>query len=94
MMSRYSVYILLCQGGMLYTGIARDVAARFEEHRRGVGARYTASHRPRRIVYIEEVQNRSVALKREYVIKRLSRSQKLSLIQSSPTWLSGRATSW
>ena len=82
-MPKYSVYILLCRGGSLYTGIARDVTVRFQEHRRGEGARYTASHRPVRIVYIEGKRNRSAALKREYEIKKMRHDEKLILIKTA-----------
>jgi putative endonuclease len=80
----YTVYILLCKGGTLYTGIARDVAARFREHQAGTGARYTRTHVPLRIVYTERKRSRSAALKREHAIKRLSREQKMALIAVSP----------
>ena len=79
-MATYFVYMLTCRGGTLYTGIARDVAVRFEEHRSGKGARYTAAHRPMRVVYTERKASRSAALKREYEIKSWSRAKKLSLI--------------
>ncbi len=66
---------------MLYTGIARDVRARFRAHRAGTGARFTRAHPPRAIVYVEECADRSAALKREHAIKKLTRAGKLALIR-------------
>jgi len=78
----YYVYILLCEDGIYSTGIARDVESRFEEHRRGLGARYTRMRRPLRIVYVEEVNSLSEAVKRELQIKSLSHDEKSQLIPS------------
>ena len=74
------VYILLCQGGSLYTGIARDPEKRFLEHASGKGGAYTRSHKPIRIVYIEKKKTRSAALKREAKIKRWSRDTKIQTL--------------
>ena len=76
----YFVYILHCQGGSLYTGIAKDVEKRFREHQSGKGGAYTRSHLPLRIVYIEKKKTRSAALKREAQIKRWSREKKLKFL--------------
>ena len=77
----YTVYILRCTDGTLYTGVAKDVRARFAEHRAGRGAAYTRSHRPVRIVYTEARRTKGAALRREAAIKRLARAQKLQLIR-------------
>ncbi|GAY78520.1 putative endonuclease containing a URI domain [Sporolactobacillus inulinus] len=82
-MNHYSVYILECADGSLYTGYAADVAKRFAMHCSGRGARYTRSHKPLRIVYQEELENKSAALRREWSIKQLTRQEKLALIQRS-----------
>lgn len=73
------VYILLCKGGSLYTGISNDVEGRFLDHKNGKGASYTRSHKPIKIVYKEECSDRSAALKREYEIKKLPKSKKVAL---------------
>jgi len=78
----YFVYILECSDKSLYTGIAKDVEARLALHRRGKGAKYTLSHKPKRIVYREKKRDRSMALKREIEIKKLTRVQKRELIRS------------
>lgn len=71
------VYILLCKGGSLYTGIAKDPKKRFLEHRNGKGGAYTRSHTPIRIVYQEPQPSRSAALKREAEIKQWGRQRKM-----------------
>lgn len=73
------VYIVRCADGTLYTGWAVDVARRVAAHNRGKGAAYTRMHGPVTLVYAEEVPNRSAALRRERVIKRYRRAQKLAL---------------
>jgi len=74
------VYILLCRGGSLYTGIAKDPAKRFREHAIGRGGAYTRSHPPDRIVYQETRHTRADALRREATIKRLTKKKKLRII--------------
>lgn len=76
----YTVYILLCRDKTLYTGITTDVKRRLLEHKMGVGAHYTRSHKPLRMVYTEKAKDRSTASKREAQIKRYSRIEKLALI--------------
>ena len=76
------VYILLCEDGSYYTGYARGVEQRFEQHKKGVGARYTRMHPPERIVYVEELDSRSEALKRELEIKSLTHSEKRRFVSS------------
>lgn len=78
----YFVYILECDDKSLYTGITTDVEARFEEHKKGKGAKYTKTHTPKKVVFTEKVGTRSEALKREYQIKSMDRIRKLELIHS------------
>jgi putative endonuclease len=75
----YYVYVLLCQDGTYYTGHARNVKTRFKQHERGLGARYTRTHKPEKIVYTEKFHTRSEAMRRERTIKRLNRTQKQKL---------------
>lgn len=72
------VYMLLCADKSLYTGISIDPDRRFQEHLAGKGGNYTRSHRPIRRVYLEKVNTRSEALKREHEIKSWSREKKIS----------------
>jgi putative endonuclease len=76
----YFVYILECEDGSLYTGTTNDIEKRFAAHMSGKGANYTRSHKPKRVVYSEELSDKSEALKREIVIKKLTRAEKLELI--------------
>lgn len=77
----YYVYIIRCNDGTLYTGVAKDVDKRFKEHTKGRGARYTRAHHPEEIVYTEKLRGKGRALKREYEIKQLPREKKLELIK-------------
>lgn len=74
-------YILRCSDGSLYTGWTNDIERRIEDHNAGRGAKYTKPRRPVELVYYEEYQTKEEAMKREYAIKRLSRSKKLQLIR-------------
>ena len=78
------VYVLRCKDGTLYTGYARDPLAREDAHNHGRGARYTASRRPVRLIYFEVWGSRSIALKREYALKQLSRAEKDVLVGGRP----------
>ena len=75
------VYILECADGSLYTGITTDISRRVAEHKQGTGAKYTMSHPVKECVYQEACGSRSLALKREVEIKKLSRARKLALIE-------------
>lgn len=81
--NRHFVYILECADGTLYTGWTTDVEARLETHNSGQGAKYTRPRLPVRLVYHEELPDKSSALKREAAIKKLSRAKKLALIGSA-----------
>jgi len=76
----YFVYILRCKGGSYYTGHAKDVEKRFEMHKKGRGARYTRMHEPKKLVYLEQFDSRSKAMRRERKIKTLSHNKKKQLI--------------
>jgi len=56
-------YILECSDGTYYTGWSADPERRLREHNCGKGARYTRSRRPVRLVYVEELPDKSSALK-------------------------------
>ncbi len=83
MFESYTVYILECCDGTLYTGIARDVQARLKQHNTSSkGAKYTRSRRPVRLVYEARCYDKRAALVRERGIKKLSRAAKLELLQT------------
>ncbi len=73
-------YILECSDGSYYTGWSTDPQRRCQEHNSGRGSRYTRSHRPVRLVYIEELPDRASAMRREVQIKRLPRAGKARLV--------------
>ncbi len=80
-------YILECADGTYYTGWTTDPLRRERQHNRGTGARYTRSHGPVRLVYVEPQPDRPSAMRRELSLKRLSHAQKRALAQkglSSP----------
>ncbi len=90
----YSLYIVACSDGTLYTGIATDVQRRVAEHNglspngdpaggKLKGARYTSARRPVRLVYEAAFETRSAASKEEFRIKQLSRAEKDLLIASA-----------
>ena len=76
------IYILRCGDDTLYTGITDDVEKRFAAHCTGKGAKYTRGRGPLTLVYTEEVEDKSAALKREHAIKKLPRAEKLKLIDA------------
>lgn len=76
------VYIVKCKDSTLYTGITTDPDRRILEHNTSSkGAKYTKTRRPVKLVYFEIFENRSLASKREYEIKKMSRKEKLELIK-------------
>ncbi len=75
----WHVYIVRCNDGTLYTGTAKELEARILKHNRGVGAKYTRSRRPVRLVYSEIALGRGAALRRESEIKRLPLASKRRL---------------
>lgn len=76
MAKTWFVYIVECMDGSLYTGITVDLAARFEAHRTGRGARYTRSHPPRRLLAAQACGDRSAAAQAEFRIKQLAPAEK------------------
>lgn len=77
----YSVYILRCADGTLYTGITTDIDRRIKQHQSGNGSKYVKTRRPVKLVHMEDAPDRSSALKRELQIKAMSRPQKLAMIK-------------
>lgn len=77
----YSLYILSCADGSLYTGIACDVESRLAEHESGKrGAKYLRGRSPFELVFQHAVGDRSAAQAVEYRVKQLTKSEKLDLI--------------
>jgi putative endonuclease len=84
--SPWYLYLVQCANSHLYTGITKDVPRRFSEHQQGgtKAAKYLKGKGPLTLVYQELVGSQSQALKRELMIKKLTRAQKLQLINSNP----------
>lgn len=75
-------YILKCKDGSLYTGWTNNIENRLRMHNEGRGAKYTRGRGPVELVYIEQFPTKEEAMKREAAIKKLTRKQKLLLIQT------------
>jgi putative endonuclease len=84
------VYFLLCEGDVIYTGVAEDPKARLELHKAGRGARFTRMRKPIRLIGALPFETRSQALTKEYAFKQLSRQEKLRLASRAvdhPAWV-------
>ena len=80
----WNVYIVRCADGSLYTGIAKSLTKRIEEHNSAnTGAKYTRTRRPVSLAYSETCTSRSLATKREIAIKSLTKAQKEALVANS-----------
>ena len=80
MEKEWTVYILECRDGTLYTGITDDLPRRLKAHESGKGAKYTRGRGPVVLRYRETQPDKGAALKREAALKRLRRSEKLAMI--------------
>jgi len=78
--AEWSLYVAECADGSYYTGIAKDVEKRIENHNSGKGAKYTAAHGPVKLIFQEPQGNYSTALRREYQVKTLSKERKMKFI--------------
>ena len=74
-------YILKCSDNSLYTGWTNDIKHRLKMHNEGKGAKYTRG-RPVELVYLEEFDTKQEAMSKEAKIKRLTRKEKLLLIEN------------
>lgn len=79
------VYIVECSDGTFYTGWTNNLDRRVNQHSNGTGAKYTRGRGPVKLVYYEEFNEKRDAMKREYEIKRYSRTAKIDLIENTQT---------
>ena len=81
----YYVYVLRCKDGTLYCGQTNNLKKRIEEHNfsKTKSAKYTKGRRPVTCIYFEKYKTKSLALKREYTIKTLTKKQKEILVHTS-----------
>lgn len=77
------MYLLECDKNSFYTGISQNTTFRLGEHIRGKGSKFTKHHFPQRIVYLEEFETKTLALKREKQIKGWSQAKKRALTEGN-----------
>lgn len=80
MANDFYIYMIECGDGSLYTGYTTDVKARFQKHEAGKGAKYTRGRGPLTLKYVESFATKQLAMQREWEIKKLSKLEKLKLI--------------
>ena len=85
--SEWTVYLLRCADGSLYTGITTNLTRRLRQHNGELagGARYTRHRRPVTVAWYQSAADRSAAGRAEYRVRRLPRAQKLALASASAT---------
>ena len=76
----WTIYILECGDGTLYTGITDDLSRRLKAHSEGRGAKYTRGRGPLKLRYLETAPDKSTALKRECALKKLRKIEKMAMI--------------
>ena len=79
----WKLYMLRCRDGSLYTGITTDIEKRVAAHNSGKGAKYTRSRKPVELVYQEDCEDHSHALRRELEMKALSKDEKERILQKT-----------
>ena len=77
----WTVYMVRCRDGSLYTGITNNLTKRVARHNAGSASAYTRARRPVRLVYEEAQLDRRAALAREAALRRLPRAAKLALVR-------------
>jgi len=76
-------YVVRCEDDSLYAGVTTGLQRRVSEHNSGkCGAKYTRSRRPVHLVFSVQLANRSEAQQKEASFKKLTRKQKLEIIQN------------
>lgn len=78
----YWLYLLECEGGVYYAGIALDVEQRFFQHVFGLGARFTRARPPVRVLAAREYLSKGDALRAELQLKALPRAKKLAFFEA------------
>lgn len=78
------VYLLRCADGSLYCGWTTDLERRLAAHAAGTGSAYVRRRLPARYAAVWRAQDRSHAMSAEAHIKRLTRREKLALVDGGP----------
>ncbi|NQT72473.1 MAG: GIY-YIG nuclease family protein [Chloroflexi bacterium] len=83
-MDDWHLYLIRCRDGSLYTGIATDVTRRFAEHqgKGDAGAKYLRGRGPLTLVFQKKLGSRSLALRVESRVKKLSKARKEKLVRT------------
>lgn len=79
--NKHYIYILECRDDTYYTGYTNNIDERLKKHQNGKASKYTRGRCPVKLIYYEELASKSLALKREISIKKLTRLQKEKLIK-------------
>ena len=82
---KWLVYIIECRNNAFYTGVTKNIPHRMDEHKKGLGGKYTRAFGFKRLVYQKRCANRSAALKYEARIKQMTRSLKEGLVKCKKT---------
>ena len=80
---KHYAYMLRCSDGSIYSGYTTDPHRREKVHNSGKGAKYTRTRLPVKLVYFEEFDNKTDAMKREYAFKQLTHKEKEEIIKNS-----------
>lgn len=83
----FYLYMLRCEDRSIYTGTAKDYLKRYEEHLNGKGAKYTKSHKVKKIERVFLCENRSIACILESEIKKLTKNKKEAIIIEPDTYI-------
>lgn len=80
----YYIYMLRCEDNTIYTGITKDIKRRMKEHfsKNEKCAKYTLTHSAKKLEALWETENKSLASKLEYAIKKLNKVKKENLIKT------------
>lgn len=81
----WSVYLIRARGGVLYAGITTDIAQRLRAHRSGRGAKFLRGRGPLQLVFRRRLGGQGLALRVEWRLKRLAKSQKEALVRAKPS---------
>ncbi len=79
----FYTYILLTENNKLYCGYTDDIEKRYQKHIEGTASKFTRANKPVKIVYAKEFETKQEAMREEYRIKQLSRTQKEELINNN-----------
>ncbi|MFW6246666.1 MAG: GIY-YIG nuclease family protein [bacterium] len=76
------VYMIECMDGTYYIGIANDYKKRWEQHKKGTGAKYIKGKGFKKPVFLQKVSSKSEAMRLEIKYKKYSKQKKKTLISS------------